>query len=449
MNRTVKRITLTFFILCSSLLADDRIEVGDRFAIDDLLSRYSHSWDSKDPEKWADLFIDEGIWQNSFAGKVETILKSNKERLQFAKKLQESFRQKGVTTRHHQTNTLLRKKKDGYIHGETVFSVIWQYADDPLPKLKHSGVYRDQYEKTDKGWRFKFREVCFDHKLFEDTENARLVPDLTLLKPRTLAEHRKLGGRAPYFSHYRKGDIELVFIAARHEPRVGSPTHKLIEEVVEGFDPECVITEGLRSEDGYSPERLIADAKRREKSGNLPEPLYAALLCSEREIPFIGGEPVPVVTTEALRAVTKDDTDILGFLVVRHLGQVRREQPEAELDDKVKRLLPRMIQQFELETALTVDQFKDWYHKTTGRNFSAENLRRGDIAPIAIENPNLLKRMGIAAMMAREKHLISFQSKMLLEHRRVLVVYGSGHLVYESEVLEDMLGKPIQKGASW
>ena len=57
--------------------------------------------------------------------------------------------------------------------------------------------------------------------------------------------------------------------------------------------------------------------------------------------------------------------------------------------------------------------------------------------------------MGIAAMMAREKHLISFQCKMLLQHRRVLVVYGSGHLVYESEVLEDMLGKPIQKGASW
>ena len=111
MNRKVKRITLTFFILCSSLLADDRIEVGDRFAIDDLLSRYSHSWDSKDPEEWADLFTDEGIWQNSFAGKVETILKSNKERLQFAKKLQESFRQNGVTTRHHQTNTLLRRTK--------------------------------------------------------------------------------------------------------------------------------------------------------------------------------------------------------------------------------------------------------------------------------------------------------------------------------------------------
>ena len=108
-----------------------------------------------------------------------------------------------------------------------------------------------------------------------------------------------------------------------------------------------------------------------------------------------------------------------------------------------------MIEQFELETALTLDQFKGWYKETTGMEFSAENLRRADIAPIAIEDPKLLKRMGIAAMMAREKHLISFEAKMLLEHRRVLVIYGSGHLVYESEVLEDMLGAPIRKGDEW
>lgn len=443
----MKKIFITFFIFCSTLFADDHIKIKDRHAIDDLISSYSHTWDSKDPEGWAGLFIDEGIWENSFAGKVGRTLKSNKERFEFAKELQESFRQKGVTTRHHQTNTLLTLKDDGEIHGETVFSVIWQYIDDPLPKLMHSGVYRDHYVKTDKGWKFRVREVRFDHKLFEGQE--KLVPDLSLLKARTHAEHRKLGGRAPYFSHYKKGGMELVFIAARHEPRVGSPTHSLIKKVIAGFEPKCVITEGLRSEDGYSPEGLIRDARRREKSGNLPEPLYAALLCSENDIPFIGGEPMPVATTEALRKVTEDDTDILGYLVVRHLGQVRREQPGAEIDKKVERLIPRMIEQFELETALTLDQFKGWYKETTGMEFSAENLRRADIAPIAIEDPKLLKRMGIAAMMAREKHLISFEAKMLLEHRRVLVIYGSGHLVYESEVLEDMLGAPIRKGDEW
>ena len=287
-----------------------------------------------------------------------------------------------------------------------------------------------------------------EYESFKDKADA-LTPDLSLLKARTISEHRKLGGRAPSFRHYKKRDIELVFVAARHEPRAGSPTHKLIQEVIEGYDPHCVITEGLRSHDGYSPERLISDAKLRERTGNLPEPLYAALLCSEKEIPFIGGEPLPIVTTEALREVTEDDTDILGYLVVRHLGQVRREQPGAELDKKIEKLLPRMIQQFELETALTLDQFKDWYKRSTGKNFRTENLIQADIAPIKVQDPNDLKRMGIAAMMAREKHLITFEAKMLSEHKRVLVVYGSGHLVYQSEVLENMLGPPIRKGTSW
>ena len=69
-----------------------------------------------------------------------------------------------------------------------------------------------------------------EHESFKDKAEA-LTPDLSLLKARTISEHRKLGGRAPYFRHYKKRDIELVFVAARHEPRAGSPTHKLIQEV--------------------------------------------------------------------------------------------------------------------------------------------------------------------------------------------------------------------------
>ena len=446
-NGTLNRVLLSVFFLCSSLWADTPIEISDRIAIDDLISRYSHTWDSKDARGWSDLFVKDGVWANYFAGKKDKSLGSGDERLAFAEKLQGSFRERGIVTRHHQTNTLLKKKEDGTIEGETVFSVIWQHHDEPLPKLMHSGVYRDIYVKTDQGWKFRVREVRFDHQLFQEEEE--LVPDFTLLKARTHAEHRKLGGRTPYFAHYKKGRMELVFIAARHEPRVGSPTHKLIDSVIEGFGPECVITEGLRSEDGYSPDGLIRDARRREQSGNLPEPLFAALLADQKEIPFIGGEPSPSVTTEALRKVTDDDTDILGYLVVRHLGQVRREQPGADLDNRVKRLLPRMIEQFELETAMNLDQFKDWYERTAGRAFSAENLRREDIAPIATEDPGLLKRMGITVMLAREKHLISLEARLLAEYKRVLVIYGSGHLVYENEILKDMLGPPIRKASRW
>ena len=193
----------------------------------------------------------------------------------------------------------------------------------------------------------------------------------------------------------------------------------------------------------------MRDAKSRKPSGNLPEPLFAALLSDEKEIPFIGGEPLPSVTTEALRKVTDDDTDILGFLVVRHLGQVRREEPGAELDRRVRRLLPRMKDRFGLETEMGLDQFKAWYQKTTERPFSAANLDPDDIAPLAVEDPALLKRMGIAVMLAREKHLISLEARLLGEHKRVLVIYGSGHLVYENAVLKDMLGPPVRKASRW
>ena len=140
-NGTLNRILLSVFFLCSSLWADTPIEISDRIAIDDLISRYSHTWDSKDARGWSDLFVKDGVWANYFAGKKDKLLGSGDERLAFAEKLQGSFRERRIVTRHHQTNTLLKKKEDGTIEGETVFSVIWQHHDEPLPKLMHSGVY--------------------------------------------------------------------------------------------------------------------------------------------------------------------------------------------------------------------------------------------------------------------------------------------------------------------
>ena len=147
--------------------ADTIVSGRDRQDILDLLSRYSHTWDSRDAKGWTDLFLQNGAWQNYFAGDISRSLRSTKERLAFADELHRSFTERGVVTRHHQTNTLLTRNTDGSIQGETVFSVIWQNPQEPAPKLMHSGVYRDVYVKTERGWRFKRREVRVDHELVE------------------------------------------------------------------------------------------------------------------------------------------------------------------------------------------------------------------------------------------------------------------------------------------
>jgi len=295
-----------------------------------------------------------------------------------------------------------------------------------------------------------FSEVAWEKEV-EEGESAghyELVPDFTLLKARSRDEHQQLGGRAPYFAHYRKGRLELVFIAARHEPRMGSPTHRLIKSVIKGFAPAFVITEGLCSDEGVSPRGLLQDAREMKLSGNLPEPLYAALVAHDHGIPFIGGEPPPSVTTQALRNEGNDE-DALGFLVVRHLGQVRREEPEAELDQRVRQMLPRMRRRFSLKSNMTLQDFKSWYKKTTSRDFRAVNIDPEEVAPLAMPNAGLLRRMGIAVMLARERHLITLEARLLREHRKVLVIYGSGHLVYEDAILKDMLGPPVHKSSLW
>jgi len=108
-----------------------------------------------------------------------------------------------------------------------------------------------------------------------------------------------------------------------------------------------------------------------------------------------------------------------------------------------------MKERFSLKTDMDLNGFKAWYKKTTGKAFRAGNLDPEEIAPLAVPGAGLLRRMAIAVMIAREKHLVALEARLLGKHRRVLVIYGSGHLVYESAILEDLLGKPRRQDSSW
>ena len=140
-----------------------QISAQDRIDILDLISRYSHTWDSKDSIAWAALFTDSAIWQIYLAGEPQRA--SNKaERLSGAKSRHAMFTENGVQTRHFQTNTLLTQHPNGSVNGETVFFVTWQHAAEDTPRLMHTGIYRDEYTKTPSGWRFSRREVRLDHE---------------------------------------------------------------------------------------------------------------------------------------------------------------------------------------------------------------------------------------------------------------------------------------------
>ena len=141
-----------------------QISVQDRIDILDLISRYSHTWDSKDSIAWAALFTDNAISQSYSSGELLREASSTAERLSGAKSRHAMFIENGVQTRHFQTNTVLTQHPNGSVSGETVFSVTWQYPAEESPRLVHTGIYLDEYTKSPSGWRFSRREIRVDHK---------------------------------------------------------------------------------------------------------------------------------------------------------------------------------------------------------------------------------------------------------------------------------------------
>ena len=157
------RISATDCLPTASANAERELPLQDRAHLLDLISRYSHTWDNKDAEAWTELFTDDAVSQMYLAGEFVAEARSNVERLAFANLRHNLFRRKGVQTRHLQTNTILTCS-DESVYGETIFLVTWQYENEAVPRLVHSGVYRDEFVHTASGWKFVRREIRLDHE---------------------------------------------------------------------------------------------------------------------------------------------------------------------------------------------------------------------------------------------------------------------------------------------
>ena len=123
------------------------------------------------------------------------------------------------------------------------------------------------------------------------------------------------------------------------------------------FHSDCIVIEGLETKEGTSPPGLLCDARFLIGQSQCLEPLYAAMLAADRGIPFLDGEPSSQVTLEALRA-EGNPQDALGFLVLRQLGQLRREEITAALDTSVQRAFRELKRRFHMNAAMEVADFK-------------------------------------------------------------------------------------------
>ena len=139
------------------------ISAADRQQILDLISASSYTYDGKDLERYIALFTKDCVLEIVPAGAAKpTVRAANKSELsavvvqRFA-----MLREKGIQSRHYQTNTLLTQSADGQVEGTTMLNLMWQVPGEK-PYTVTTGTYHDLFEKTEGGWKLAKRTLLMD-----------------------------------------------------------------------------------------------------------------------------------------------------------------------------------------------------------------------------------------------------------------------------------------------
>lgn len=152
------------------------MSVEDQLAIQEMIARYSYAYDGQDADGFAQVFIEDGVFEIVAAGQASPSVRlgSRREIREWAaQRLRE--RAGRFTSRHYQSGTLFDELSAGSARTRTMVLVTHQPLTEAGPHLAHSGVYHDRWRKTAAGWRLAHRAAHLDQDLGSSKESGRTV----------------------------------------------------------------------------------------------------------------------------------------------------------------------------------------------------------------------------------------------------------------------------------
>lgn len=250
----------------------------------------------------------------------------------------------------------------------------------------------------------------------------------------------KLSKPIPYVYRNKKDGREIRYIAVRHTNNHKSDTFKIIKRTIKIFKPHVVIIEGVPSSLGYSEFGLVEQASNcKANRGKCSEAFYAAKFATKKGIQFQGGEPDTPVQIDHIAKNGLTTRDANFFFIARDLFSHKRDGEIKESD--LKAFFESEIARYDDPTKAqnSYESFMSWFKDATGNDFSFENLKNEDYAPL--KSGHKLNKISALADEVREKNILKTIEVNLNLKRKVLVVYGSSHLYKHQEVLDDAFRK--------
>lgn len=133
---------------------DSMMSLEDKWAIQEMLARFSYAWDAKDAEALAQLFSDDAVLEIFSSGGASPQLHLTSRAAIRAWAVQNhTERLGGIQTRHHQSGLLFEDLTSETARTRTMVLVTRQGATEAVPRLHRSGMYQMQWRKLPEGWR--------------------------------------------------------------------------------------------------------------------------------------------------------------------------------------------------------------------------------------------------------------------------------------------------------
>lgn len=137
-------------------LHPDVSRVGDMIEIQQMIARYSYTFDRGEARAWAEVFTPDGLWEMAPERGADPSIRlhGHGELMAFCTK-RFSDRRPGLTYAHHQSGVHFTSWRADVAQAEVM--LILTIVLDGAPSISRTGVYHDEWNRTAEGWRLKHR----------------------------------------------------------------------------------------------------------------------------------------------------------------------------------------------------------------------------------------------------------------------------------------------------
>jgi hypothetical protein len=139
------------------------MSLEDKLAIQEVIGKYSYTYDAQDAEGFAALFTEDAVWELFAAGATHPTIRLESRAAIYGWAMQRLHeRRSRFTSRHYQSNTIFETLTAESARTRTMLLVTHQDVTEAAPRPTASGMYHDQWRKTPGGWQLVHRRLHHD-----------------------------------------------------------------------------------------------------------------------------------------------------------------------------------------------------------------------------------------------------------------------------------------------